>query len=191
MKQAHLLGRVKGLRPSERRRLESLSHKRHPENSGVDYLLLKSLAEEARLLKQPLHMILDFKGLCRLCWIGPLMGCSQSFFSLPNISRLKAKSLRLISCEMTNNYLSNTSFSDATIALDFQPDFWLRFEAKQNSSGCHNAALFKPEKLEKSGWKMIEINDLKTLAISAKLISNFQSSQALTPFASKEPVITL
>ena len=45
MKQAHLAGRTRGLRPSQLRQLERLSHRRHPDLSGADVLTLERLAE--------------------------------------------------------------------------------------------------------------------------------------------------
>ena len=46
MKQAHLAGRIKGLRHSQQRRLEKLLHRRHPAKDGADQLTLESLAED-------------------------------------------------------------------------------------------------------------------------------------------------
>ena len=70
MKQSHLGGRCRGLRPSQQRQLERLSHRRHPENSGADLLSLERLADLVLDLEMPLHMVLDGRGLCRLLWLG-------------------------------------------------------------------------------------------------------------------------
>ena len=66
MKQARLAGRTKGLRPAQQRQLERLSHRRHPESCSADLLTLERLADMALELEQPLHLVLDGRGLCRL-----------------------------------------------------------------------------------------------------------------------------
>ena len=52
MKQTHLAGRTRGLRPSQLKQLERLSHRRHPDESGADLLSLERLAELALELRQ-------------------------------------------------------------------------------------------------------------------------------------------
>ncbi len=97
MKQAHLAGRIKGLRHSQQRRLEKLLHRRHPAKDGADQLTLESLAEEALGLQLPLHMVIDNRGLCRLLWVGPLDDSGQLLSYLPEDRRRKTKDWRLIS----------------------------------------------------------------------------------------------
>ena len=57
MKQSVLLGRTAGLRPSQWRRLERLSHRRHPEQGGADLLALQRLAAECDELELPLSLV--------------------------------------------------------------------------------------------------------------------------------------
>ena len=45
MRQAHLGGRTKGLRPGQQRQLDRLSQRRHPEDNGADLLTLERLAK--------------------------------------------------------------------------------------------------------------------------------------------------
>ena len=47
-----LLGRTAGLRPAMVRRLERLSHRRHPESSGADLLSLQRLLQNLSLVYQ-------------------------------------------------------------------------------------------------------------------------------------------
>ena len=77
MKQTHLAGRTKGLRPSQLRRAERLGHRRHPQTMGADPLALERLAELVIDVEQPLHLLIDGRGLCRLLWVGPLTESGQ------------------------------------------------------------------------------------------------------------------
>lgn len=63
------MGRTAGLRPAQTRRLERLSHRRHPESAGVDWISLQRLAAESAELDLPLSLVLDERGLCRLLWV--------------------------------------------------------------------------------------------------------------------------
>ena len=67
-----LSGRTAGLRPSQRRRLERLCHRRHPEDGLAEWLSLQRLAAESHELALPLTLVIDGRGLCRLLWVGPL-----------------------------------------------------------------------------------------------------------------------
>ena len=97
MKQAHLAGRTDGLRPSQLRQLERLSQRRHPCLSGADPLTLDRLSELVLELGQPLHLIVDERGLCRLLWIGTLSESEQLRIHLPGGPRRKNRRWRLIS----------------------------------------------------------------------------------------------
>ena len=88
------------MRPSQKRRLEKLSHRRHPEQNGSDQLTLERLAQEAIEIKQPIHLILDQKGLCRLLWIGALDSSQKLLEHIPGSARRKIKDGRLISCQI-------------------------------------------------------------------------------------------
>ncbi|MFL0787439.1 MAG: GTPase HflX [Prochlorococcus sp.] len=173
MKQAHLAGRIKGLRPSQQRQLERLSHRRHPENGGADQLTLERLAEQVLELCQPLHLVLDSRGLCRLLWVGPLDGSGQLLAHLPESPRRKITGWRLISCplDLQRDDL-RPGLQDAIVALDLAPSSWLRFAPTGDRGGTRAAALWQPDPKEASGWCLIEINALSELC---------QNSQGLIP----------
>ena len=99
MKQTALLGRTAGLRPAQTRRLERLSHRRHPEAFGADLLSLQRLAAESGELELPLSLVIDGRGLCRLLWVGPLEQSGRLLERLPGgprrvIPATAAKALR-------------------------------------------------------------------------------------------------
>jgi len=98
LKQAVLLGRVSGLRPAQKRRLERLSQRRHPEAGGADLLCLQRLAAESRELDLPLSLVVDGRGLCRLLWVGPLEQSGRLLDRLPGSERRHGQAWRLISC---------------------------------------------------------------------------------------------
>ena len=77
------MGRTAGLRPAQTRRLERLSHRRHPESAGVDWISLQRLAAESAELDLPLSLVLDERGLCRLLWVGPLEQSGRLLERLP------------------------------------------------------------------------------------------------------------
>ena len=82
MRQGVLAGLTGGLRPSQRRRLDRLLHRRQPSDAVAERLSLERLADEASSLGQPLTLVVDEKGLCRLLWIG---GLDHSDLSLIHI----------------------------------------------------------------------------------------------------------
>ena len=88
MKQAHLAGRTRGLRPSQQRLLERLSQRRHPESGGADLLTLERLAEQVLELEMSLHLVIDGRGLCRVLWLGPL---SSTDSTLPPRQRVTSR----------------------------------------------------------------------------------------------------
>ena len=98
MKQTALLGRTAGLRPAQSRRLERLSHRRHPEGSGLDLLSLQRLAAESAELELPLSLVIDGRGLCRLLWVGPLAQSGRLLERLPGGPRRQGSELRLVTC---------------------------------------------------------------------------------------------
>lgn len=91
MKQAVLLGRTAGLRPSVTRRLERLAHRRHPEGDGADLLTLQRLASESGELELPLSLVIDGRGLCRLLWVGPLEQSGRLLERLPGGPRRQGR----------------------------------------------------------------------------------------------------
>ncbi|MFS6828544.1 hypothetical protein [Cyanobium sp. ATX-6F1] len=126
MKQAVLLGRTAGLRPSVQRRLERLSQRRHPEGGGADLLTLQRLAAESRELELPLSLVVDGRGLGRLLWVGPLEQSGRLLERLPGSQRRQGTDLRLFTCVGRSRQLEPQA-SEATVGLDLHPLFWLRF----------------------------------------------------------------
>ncbi|MEC7247607.1 MAG: GTPase HflX, partial [Cyanobacteriota bacterium] len=130
MKQTHLAGRTRGLRPSQLKQLERLSHRRHPNISGADLLALERLAELALELETPLHLLLDDRGVCRLLWIGPLGESDRLEHHLPSGGRRRSTRWRLISVMLGRRSPDlNPEGRDAVIALDVEPVDWLRYQA--------------------------------------------------------------
>ena len=115
MKQSHLGGRCRGLRPSQQRQLERLSHRRHPEDCGADLLSLERLADLVLELEMALHLVLDGRGLCRLLWLGPLTGSDSLLQHLPATPRRSNGGWRLISCPFARKGLHSDP-RDAVVA---------------------------------------------------------------------------
>ncbi len=161
MKQAHLAGRTRGLRPSQQRQLERLSHRRHPDSSGADPLTLERLSDLVTELDQPLHLVLDGRGLCRVLWVGPLLGSEPLLQHLPEAPRRQAGGWRLISCSHRQALEPNRH--DAVVALDLFPSTWLIFNNRPSPDGRRQAALFQPAPEQPSGWTLIEHSELRRL----------------------------
>ncbi|MCP9801316.1 GTPase HflX [Synechococcus sp. RedBA-s] len=141
MKQSVLAGRVTGLRPAQKRRLERLAQRRHPEQGGADLLGLQRLAAEARELELPLSLVVDGRGLCRLLWVGPLEQSGRLIERLPGSERRQGHDLRLLSCVGRGQSLDPVG-SDALVGMDLQPLFWLRFSDRARSGGRWPAAVY-------------------------------------------------
>ena len=154
MKQAHLAGRTRGLRPSQQRQLERLSHRRHPDSSGADLFTLERLAELAKELEQPLHLVLDGRGLCRVLWVGPLSGSEPLLQHLPVARRRQSGGWRLISCSQRQALEPDRHV--AVMALDLNPNTWLIFNTQPSPDGHRHAALFQPDRDAANGWALIE-----------------------------------
>ena len=144
MKQSHLGGRCRGLRPSQQRQLERLSHRRHPENCGADLLSLERLADLVLDLEMPLHLVLDGRGLCRLLWLGPLTGSDSLLQHLPATPRRSSGGWRLISCPFARKGLPQDP-RDTVVALDIAPRHWLRFAPCPATDGARPAELLIPD----------------------------------------------
>lgn len=162
LKQTHLAGRTRGLRPKQHRLLDRLSHRRHPETSGADLLTLERLAELVRELEQSLHLVLDGRGLCRLLWVGPLSGTEPLLNHLPATPRRQSGGWRLVSCCHQRQSLHPDS-RDAIVALDLAPRSWLRFSDRPAPSGSHPAALLHPDSHDATGWFALKQGDLRQL----------------------------
>ena len=167
MKQTHLAGRTKGLRPSQLRQAERLGHRRHPQSSGADLLALERLAELVLDLDQPLHLLVDSRGLCRLLWVGPLTESGQLLSHLPNSSRRRSDDQgrwRLISCLKGTAETSLTPDSrEAVVALDLEPDSWLRYPCKPQAGGRWNASAWRPDPRASMGWSAVGSDQLQPL----------------------------
>ena len=143
MKQTALLGRTAGLRPAQSRRLERLSHRRHPEAFGADLLTLQRLAAESTELELPLSLVIDGRGLCRLLWVGPLEQSGRLLERLPGGPRRQGSDLRLITCVGRAKQLEPHG-SEAVVGLDLNPQFWLRYNGHPQPGGHWPAAAYRP-----------------------------------------------
>ena len=95
-------------------------------------------------LEQPLHLVLDGRGLCRLLWIGPLHGSDPLLTHLPQAPRRQSGGWRLISCPFSRHGLSSEP-RDSVVALDLAPRSWLCFAPCTASDGSRPARLLQPD----------------------------------------------
>ncbi|MCP9849862.1 GTPase HflX [Cyanobium sp. Morenito 9A2] len=163
MKQAVLLGRTAGLRPSVVRRLERLSQRRHPEEGGADLLTLQRLAAESRELELPLSLVVDGRGLGRLLWVGPLEQSGRLLERLPGSQRRQGPNLRLFTCVGRSRQLDPQA-GEATVGLDLQPLFWLRFPDHAEAGGLWPAAGFAPGGSAAQPWQPLASGALAELS---------------------------
>ncbi len=162
MKQAVLLGRTAGLRPSVERRLERLSQRRHPEDCGADLLTLQRLAAESRELELPLSLVVDGRGLGRLLWVGPLEQSGRLLERLPGSRRRQGGELRLFTCVGRSRHLEPLA-AEATVGLDLQPQVWLRFADHAEAGGRWPAAGFMAGEDPGQPWQVLAEGDLGDL----------------------------
>ena len=162
MRQAHLGGRTKGLRPGQLRQLDRLSQRRHPEDSGADLLTLERLAALVNELELSMHLVLDGRGLCRLLWLGPLAGSDNLREQLPVSPRRSSGGWRLVSCPFQRQGLQAAG-ADAVLALDFVSHSWLRFAPNPGADGLRQAELLQPDREAPEGWHPLERGDLRDL----------------------------
>ncbi len=164
LKQAHLAGRLKGLRPSQQKRLANISHRRHFSTGEVDIAILELLAQEVLNLQKSLHLIIDARGLCKLLWVGPLDKSQNILSHLPDSPRKKLRSRRLISCQIyRNKEIITPHQKDATIALGLDLISWLIFDPSINKNRQKNAYIFKPNSHEISGWTLVTSGKLNEI----------------------------
>lgn len=164
MKQTHLAGRTRGLRPSQLKQLERLSHRRHPDESGADLLALERLAELALELETTLHLLLDDRGVCRLLWVGPLGESDRLEHHLPGGGRRRSRRWRLISAMLGRRAPDLVPEGrDAVIALDVEPVYWLRYQALLSPAGTRLGARWRPDPATSGGWQCCDRGDLPTL----------------------------
>ena len=164
MKQSYLIGKIEGLKPSQKKRLESLIHCRHPKNQGVNLSVLEALAEEALSMKKKLHIILDERGVCRLMYIGELDTSRDIISKIPKFFGKESSKIRLISCFLKFNIKQfSLSKRNAMLAFDLQALNWLIFAAEINKNGQRSSYFLKPNPLKDKGWELLEFSDLNSL----------------------------
>ena len=162
MKQTALLGRTTGLLPAQSRRLERLSHRRHPEAFGADLLTLQRLAAESTELELPLSLVIDGRGLCRLLWVGPLEQSGRLLERLPGGPRRQGGDLRLITCVGRAKQLEPHG-SEAVVGLDLNPQLWLRYGQQPEARGRWPAAAYLPAEDPAHPWQPQASDDLSAL----------------------------
>ena len=153
MKQAVLAGRTAGLRPAERRRLDQICHRRHPADAVADRLTLQRLAAEAERLAEPLTLVVDGRGLCRLLWVGDLESSGRLIEKLPGSSRRQGSNLRLLTCAGTGRQPQlRPGPQEGVVGLDLAPQLWLRFGCQAAAGGRWPAALLTPAGAGEEAW---------------------------------------
>ena len=188
MKQTALLGCTAGLRPAQSRRLERLSHRRHPEAFGADLLTLQRLAAESEELELPLSLVIDGRGLCRLLWVGPLEQSGRLLERLPGGPRRQGSDLRLITCVGRAKQLEPQG-SEAVVGLDLDPQLWLRFAQHPDASGHWPAAAYLPGGEPAHPWQPQVDGDLAELCQWVPPVRALP--QAIKPAAAAEQVLLL
>ena len=164
MRQAVLSGRTEGLRPSQRRRLEQLAHRRHPADAVAERLALQRLAEESRDLELPLTLVLDARGLCRLLWIGPLEQAGRPAERLGGSPWRRGGACRLITCAGAGRGgAPPPGEQEGIVALDLEPQLWLRFPWEAAPGGDWPAALWLPATRGEQAWQCHENGPLAAL----------------------------
>jgi len=163
LKQAVLLGRTAGLRPSVERRLERISQRRHPESHGADLLSLQRLAQESLELELPLSLVIDGRGLSRLLWIGPLEHSGRLLERLPGSARRHGPGLRLITCTPARQL--EPQGSEAVVGVDLGPSQWLRYAQQPQAGGHWPAGLYGPGSSKEGNhpWQVLAEGALEDL----------------------------
>lgn len=162
MRQGVLAGRTPGLRPAQRRRLERLCQRRHPEDGVADLLTLQRLGGESRQLDLPLTLVVDGRGLCRLLWVGPLEQSGRLLEKLPGSQRRQGSEWRLLSCGGRGRQLLPTA-QEGVVGLDLAPRFWLRFSDQPEAGGHWPAQLLVARGSGPQPWQTVEDGDLAAL----------------------------
>lgn len=148
-----MAGQTAGLRPSQRRSLDQLCHRRHPSDGIADLLTLQRLADQARELQLPLSLVIDGRGLTRLLWVGDLVQSGRLIEKLPGSARRRGSALRLVSCTGGSPKSGlQPGQREAVVALDLEPECWLRFPQQAAAGGHWPAALWVPAAGQASGW---------------------------------------
>ena len=164
MKQSVVAGRTAGLRPAERRRLDQICHRRHPADAVADLLTLQRLGSEAERLEEPLTLVVDGRGLCRLLWIGDLEASGRLLEKLPGSSRRQGSDLRLFTCcGSARQPPLRPGAREALVGLDLAPRLWLRFPPQAGMGGRWPAALLTPQPSGEEAWQQEQQGDLRDL----------------------------
>ena len=153
MKQTHLSGRTRGLRPSQLHQLESLSHRRHPPEDAADLFTLERLAELSLELKQSLHLLVDARGVCRLLWVGPFGESERIEGHWPKESRRRQRWRLISALAGTQGEELKPEGREAVIALDVHTSHWLRLQATVSASGTRPAAIWRADSAATLGWR--------------------------------------
>ncbi|HYP03838.1 MAG TPA: GTPase HflX, partial [Cyanobium sp.] len=160
-----LAGRTAGLRPSQRHRLEELCHRRHPGDAVADLLSLQRLGAEGQDLEQPLTLVVDGRGLCRLLWIGDLEHSWQLIERLPGSARRQGSDLRLLTSAGSGRHPKlRPEPGEAVVGLDLAPRLWLRCAQAPTAGGRWPAALWLPTPDGEAAWTCLQEGDLAELA---------------------------
>ncbi|SBO44762.1 GTPase HflX [Cyanobium sp. NIES-981] len=162
MRQGTVAGRTTGLRPAQRRRLERLCHRRHPEDGIAEPLGLQRLAAESRELGLPITLVVDGRGLCRLLWVGPLEQSGRLLEKLPGSPRRQGRGLRLLTCCGRTRQLAPSS-QEGVVGLDLQPTLWLRYGAQPEPGGHWAASVYTPGATAATPWVSALEGDLASL----------------------------
>ncbi len=134
---------------------------------GADPLALERLADLVLDVDQPLHLLIDGRGLCRLLWVGPLTESGQLLSHLPGPSKRRnadQSRWRLISCLKATADASLTPDSrEAVVALDLQPESWMRYPCRPMPGGRWRAGAWRPDASANLGWSAVGSDHLQTL----------------------------
>ena len=162
MKQGVLAGRTAGLRPAQRRRLERLCHRRHPDDQVGELLCLQRLASESLELELPLTLVVDARGLGRLLWVGPLEQSGRLMERLSGSVRRPGSGLRLLTCCGRANQLE-PGRQEGIVGLDLAPLLWLRFGDRAGAGGRWPGKLLVAHPQRSEPWAVLAEADLPLL----------------------------
>jgi len=162
VKQGVLAGRTAGLRPAQKRRLERLCHRRHPDDQLAELLSLQRLAAESQELELPLTLVVDGRGLCRLLWVGPLEQSGRLLERLPGSERRQGSDLRLLTCCGRAKHLEPGQ-QEGIVGLDLAPRLWLRFGDRAGAGGQWPAQVFVAQAGTEHPWQGEEPAELADL----------------------------
>ena len=118
-------------------------------------------------VEQPLHLLIDGRGLCRLLWVGPLTESGQLLSHLPGPSKRRnadQRRWRLISClKATADANLIPESREAVVALDLQPESWMRYPCRPLPGGRWRAGAWRPDASADQGWSAVGSDQLLTL----------------------------